>query len=436
MSDKPLRKHPVWAICRLYSPNFSGAAIQAHRILCRLGQELPVRVLSAADHESIRLGGQKKELDGVEIRYLRVPRRRDWKWLGRWTFLRNRFVYWNQQFSDLCFNLKITWTILCRSQQNDMVLLYSTDEFSLLPILACRIKKIPSVIQMSLLGADDPGSFSISTFSVLTRIKLAAFNYCDLVIGLSSALTDSCASAGIPSTKIIRIPNGVDPEIFFDASERKTEIRDALGLAQDRMYVSFVGSALHRKGIDVVVRAFVEVTKELADVDLLIVGNYEFTDHSRNEQSRRDLVFQLQTEAEQAGIANRIRWLGQIDHVDQILKASDLFFFPTRREGLPNAVAEAMACGLPVVASKLQGITTDLVDDGVHGLLVDGFEPGRYAKAIIALLKDNQRREQMSLAASQRIRTDFDLPKIVQQYRRLPERLHGQKETTTMDGMH
>ena len=87
----------------------------------------------------------------------------------------------------------------------------------------------------------------------------------------------------------------------------------------------------------------------------------------------------------------------------EYLQAADLFFFPTRREGLPNAMAEAMASGLPVVASKLDGITTDLIDEAIEGRLIAGHDPQDYARVLIELCTDPPRLQRMGEAARRRI---------------------------------
>ena len=105
-----------------------------------------------------------------------------------------------------------------------------------------------------------------------------------------------------------------------------------------------------------------------------------------------------------------------MENVQQYLQAADLFFFPTRREGLPNALAEAMACGLPVLASRLEGITTDLVRDGQEGRLIAGHESADYAQALRELLGDSAPLAQMGRSARRRIEDQFALDGIVERY--------------------
>jgi glycosyltransferase involved in cell wall biosynthesis len=112
-----------------------------------------------------------------------------------------------------------------------------------------------------------------------------------------------------------------------------------------------------------------------------------------------------------------------VANVHQYLQAADLFFFPTRREGLPNAMAEAMACGLPVITARLPGITTDLADDGREGRLIDSHDPHAYAQILIDLCRRPNELARMGCAARQRMIREFDLNQIAPQYAQLYSQL-------------
>jgi D-inositol-3-phosphate glycosyltransferase len=85
-------------------------------------------------------------------------------------------------------------------------------------------------------------------------------------------------------------------------------------------------------------------------------------------------------------------------------------------------LAEAMACGLPVVAARLAGITTDLVTDGVEGRLIEGHDPDEYARVLSEVLRHPQELDRMGAAARRRIAQEFDLSRIVDQYAQLYRR--------------
>lgn len=116
----------------------------------------------------------------------------------------------------------------------------------------------------------------------------------------------------------------------------------------------FLGSAIDARGSTSRFAPFVPLARQFADIDLLIVGECDFSD-SRFAEDRQALVTQLQAESTAAGCSDRIHWLGLRNNAVKYLQVADLMIFPTRREGLPNAMAEAMACGLPILCIPTPG---------------------------------------------------------------------------------
>jgi glycosyltransferase involved in cell wall biosynthesis len=247
------------------------------------------------------------------------------------------------------------------------------------------------------------------------------------LVGCSTAQTGSARSAGFDSDWVVRIPTGVDLADYHpvDASER-TRLCHLLHLDDQKRYIVFVGSAIHRKGIDVLVRAFLNVARQLKDVDLLVVGPSEFVDSGRFEAStQRGLITQLKQELAEADLASRVHWVGRVENVHQYLQISSVFCFPTRREGFGHVTAEAMAVGLPVVVARLKGVTTDLVTSDKVGILIDGHDSGVYADVLLRLLKDPARAQRMGDAARARALSEYDLELAVQRYARLYRGLAG-----------
>lgn len=431
------RAYTVWAITEYYHPNFSGAAIQAHRILSMLrGMQVgqseyvgpeTVRVLTVADQAAKELAGERRQLDGVQIDYLPVIGRRNWDWLPSPLAQLARNA--NQLLRDWSFQHAIR-RALKSAQPNDIVQWYVVGDFTWFTIRFAQRRKLRSSIQISLVGADDPGSFRRSLLGVSTALKRACFHQADSIIGLSRALIESCRRAGVPMERVYRIPNGVDTSKFCPASRRRQQQLQMLSL-DDRRYISFVGSAIHRKGIDVVIPAFIALAKDQPDIDLLILGPCDFSDRTRHPIEREQLIESLRQELKSSQLESRVHWLGQVDNVHHYLQVSDLFFFPTRREGLPNALAEALACGVPALCSSLPGITTDLVTDGVEGRLVEGHDAADYARVLRELFESPESLQRMSQAACRRIRNEFALPKIAIRYARHYDELRQRQSEST-----
>jgi glycosyltransferase involved in cell wall biosynthesis len=328
--------------------------------------------------------------------------------------------------SNLSQSLQSVWILLRRGRPGDIVQLYSCNEFSFLVTSLARVRGMHPVMRMTLIGFDDPTSIAQHPSRWRRTLKLRAFRQAEAMIGCSTAQVDSARSAGFGGERVVRIPGGVDLVEYFPvgASER-SRLCESLHLNERKRYIIFVGSAIRRKGIDVLVRAFVSVARQLEDVDLLVVGPSDFGDSGRNAPARQELITQLKRELTEAGVASRVHWTGCVDNVHQHLQISSAFCFPTRREGFGHVTAEAMAVGLPVVVSRLNGVTTDLVCTDEVGMLIAGHQSIDYADALLGLLMDPARARRMGAAARARAVSEYDLEIAVQRYARLYQRLAG-----------
>src|SRR6185503_17243927 len=122
--------------------------------------------------------------------------------------------------------------------------------------------------------------------------------------------------------------------------------------------------------------------------------------------------------AERVGAADAVTFLGRRGDVPALLARADLVCHPARMEGLPNAVMEAMAAARPLVATSVGG-TPELVQDGVHGVLVPPEDPPALADAIVSLLADRERGARMGRAGRERIETRFRLSQLAERIDRL-----------------
>ncbi|MCP4189856.1 MAG: glycosyltransferase family 4 protein [Planctomycetaceae bacterium] len=408
----------VWAVTEYYFPNFSGAAIQAHQVLDRLAQQgHQVQVLTMADHASRKLVGSPRRMDGITVNYLPVINRFSRRWIP---FAKQEIRSLNELFRRASFDFGVLWKLIWNGRRGDIVQFYVIGELTRLVMLFASLRGMRTVIQISLCGADDPCSIRSTVMGVSARMMRSCFHAAGCVVGLSTALTESCREFGLPPKAIARIPNGVALEKFQPSqADERDRLCESLFLSSEKRYIVFVGSAIYRKGIDVVVEAFVELASERQDIDLLIVGPCDFRDRTRHAFERHELVMELKSHLLARQLSNRVYWVGEVDNVIDYLRISEVFFFPTRREGLPNVVAEAMAAELPVVASHLQGVTTDLVESGIHGRLIHGHHPQPYVHALRELFRDDEKRSLMGLAAAQRAKREFDLTRIARQYEEL-----------------
>lgn len=167
------------------------------------------------------------------------------------------------------------------------------------------------------------------------------------------------------------------------------------------------------KGLDVLLRS----VATLADARLIIVGR------GPDETTLRRLATEL-------GIDDRLEWVGWTDRPAEQLARFNVFVLPSRSEGLPLSICEAMVAGLPVVASDVGGVG-EVVVDGETGVLVPPDNPDALAKAIETMLEDAGRRAQMGQAGQRRARAHFTASAMARSYETLYAELVTRRTTST-----
>jgi glycosyltransferase involved in cell wall biosynthesis len=210
---------------------------------------------------------------------------------------------------------------------------------------------------------------------------------------------------GIPPGDVVLVPNGIAAR----APSPARDVRHELGIPPDDPVVGSVGTLREEKRFDVLVRAAAELVTRRPGTRVLIVGDGP-------ERPRLEaLVAEL-------GLTGGVRLLGAREDVPEVLAALDVAVTCSDFEGTPLSVLEYMEAGLPVVATRVGGLT-GLVEDGVNGLLVPRRDPAALAEALDALLGDPARRRAMGVAGRERRRADFDLDMMVARVEELYERL-------------
>jgi len=172
-----------------------------------------------------------------------------------------------------------------------------------------------------------------------------------------------------------------------------------------------VGSLIPRKAIDVLLRA----------AAILLAAGRRFEIVLAGDGPERESLILL---SKKLGINDRVTFLGDVDDVPRLLATACILAHPSWMEGLSNAIIEAMAAGLPVVACPV-GATPEIIDDGQNGLLVPAGEPQPLAAALGRLLDDDALRARLGRKAWEHVRQRFDEATIVNQYEKVLHHLMG-----------
>lgn len=197
------------------------------------------------------------------------------------------------------------------------------------------------------------------------RIHHRMLRRVDACIAISRDLEREFLHGGIARSRVHFMPNGVDTERFHPATApEKRALRQRLDLPLDRPVALYIGVFDQRKNIGWLIRNWKDATAGAGKPLLFAVGPTSRVDEGG--AFKRALT---EFAGQQADV---VRIWDQVDDVTDLYRASDLFVLPSRSEGLPNAVLEAMACGLTCVAADVSG-TRELITDGETGFL---FEPG------------------------------------------------------------
>jgi teichuronic acid biosynthesis glycosyltransferase TuaC len=194
----------------------------------------------------------------------------------------------------------------------------------------------------------------------------------DRVISVAVSLRQFAISLGVDPAKAVTIPNGIDPGIFYPRDRAAS--RRKYGIADGQRIILSVGALIERKGHHRVMRALHELRAEQVRACLLIAGSAG--PEGLYEEPLRKLVGEL-------GLQDQVRFLGQVapETLPELMSAADVLCLATTREGWPNVVHEALACGTPVVATDVGGIP-DMIPSEEHGIVVPVNQPAALRDAL------------------------------------------------------
>jgi glycosyltransferase involved in cell wall biosynthesis len=199
-----------------------------------------------------------------------------------------------------------------------------------------------------------------------------ALRECDGVVAVGRDLAEHVVRLGVKPDRVHVVYNGVDRELFCEGD--RSQARAALGLAEDKRMVLFVGNLLLSKGAGILIEACRRLRGHGVDFHCWLVGQ------GRDERTLRALVARH-------GLRDQVRFAGPYPHAQLPLwyRASDVVALPSFSEGVPNVLREALACGRPFVATRVGGVPE--VAPAAFSRLVAPGEPGALADALEEVLR-------------------------------------------------
>jgi glycosyltransferase involved in cell wall biosynthesis len=266
-------------------------------------------------------------------------------------------------------------------------------EFSaVLGIPAARLRGLPTVATLHTLDAPPPRSRLALHF----RLMAWALRRARRVIAVSEITRRHYLErARLRPERVVTIFNGIDPTTFQCGPEERARARAEFGIPLDAPVLATVAVQREPKGIQHMLAALPQVAAAFPEVRYLLVGDGPYRPA-------------LEQQAAQLGIGERVVFAGSREDVARLLAAADIFVLPSLTEALPTVVAEAMAAGLPIVATTVGGIP-EMVSHGEAALLVPPADPEALAAAVLRLLANPRQAAAMGRSGRRLVAERFDI---------------------------
>lgn len=286
---------------------------------------------------------------------------------------------------------------LAKIIQQENVQIVHTHNFgtAIYGIIGGRLARVPVIIhgEHGMIAQEKPRRRIIAKY---------LYKKADAIISVSEDLKKILVNnIGIKSENIETILNGVDIGRFSVNSDL-SKVREELGILPTDLVVGTVGRMVPIKNQASLIRSFSEVLKHIPGAKLLLIGDGPL--RSKLEEIALSIVAK-----------SSIVFAGQRDDVDKVLKIMHIFVLPSLSEGMSNVILEAMAAGLPVIASNV-GDNNKLVKNNDTGKILDSLDIQDISNAIIDLLSNKEKAKKMGARGKEYVVQHYSLDKMVKEY--------------------
>ncbi len=299
-------------------------------------------------------------------------------------------------------DLKMIWRLIKLMKKRQPHIVHTRNWGGIDAIVAAKMAAVPRIIHGEHgWNLDDPLGQNLKRRRIRRFLSPLVNHFVAVSADIQNWLIQD---VGIKKEKISVILNGVDTEKF--RPREQTDLRQSLGFLASECIIGCVGRFDPVKNHRLLIKAFSKLNYTLRPMRLVFLGD------GPERASLEALGNELHCH-------DRIHFLGERDDVADILRMMDIFVLPSKSEGICNALLEAMATGLPIVATAVGG-NTELIQDGSTGLLIPSDDEDAMASALNSFLNDSpDRREQIEQNARKRAEKEFSLRCMIEAYESL-----------------
>lgn len=273
------------------------------------------------------------------------------------------------------------------------------------------------ITETSLIGDDDP--ISLGRFPNWTdyfkpkHLRYIFYKMADRFVSKSEVITEIYKKSEIPISKVAQIPYSVDINKYSPADPgEKINLRHKLKIWEEGRIILFVGGINVRKGVHLLVDAFIKIEKSNPDVRLLIAGPTYKYDQKYIDELKAKLISD--------DIKSKVMFTEKsIDNIDEYMKSSDIFVLPSRQEGFPISVIEAMSCGLTVIGSDIPEIAKAQIKDKEDGFIFVSGDSEKLTELLERLLNNKDEMISSGINARKKAEKNWSDEIIDEKYREL-----------------
>jgi glycosyltransferase involved in cell wall biosynthesis len=380
------RRPQVLMVTGAYFPEMSGAGLQCRALVTRLRDRADFTILTTTTDATL---ATRDVQDGVPVHRV--------------------YVDPTSIVSKLMATVRMTRAFIRARRHFSIVHLHGFSQKSILLVCLSRLARKRLAIKMTSVGHDDPVSMRRDG-----GLANWAYRRADLFFGIAPRFSELFGESGLPAERLAMIPNGVSLERFHaPAAGERESLRRSLGIPPGDPVILFIGFFSHEKRPDLLFDAWARIAVSSAPASVLVlVGPTQSSYYEIDEQ----IAEKIRRAADARGLTGRVHFVETTQAIDEFQRAADIFVLPSLREGLPNALLEAMASGCACIVTRLPGVTDHIVDDERSGVLVAPGDVDALERALRRLVSDPVLRASLGAEARRTIETRYSLDRAADLY--------------------